>query len=81
MGLFDHKHVGRPEGRVRHGVPGIRAGQGRDGRHGDGVQKAEGRGELPAGGDRRDHDLPPARIPGRAPQAHPHQQHDRTAEP
>ena len=31
-------------------------------------------------GDRRDHHLPPARIPGRTPQAHPHQQHDREIE-
>ena len=27
--------VGGPEGRVRHGVPGIRVGQGRDRRRGD----------------------------------------------
>lgn len=72
--------VRRPEGRVRHGKPGIRAGQGRDGRHGDGVQEAEGRRELPARGRRRDDDLPAGRVPGRAPQAHPHEQHDRTAE-
>lgn len=67
--------VGGPEGRVRHGVPGIRVGQGRDRRRGDGGQEAEGRRQLPAGGDRRDHDLPAARVPGRAPQAHPHEQH------
>lgn len=73
--------VGGPEGRVRHGVPGIRVGQGRDRRRGDGGQEAEGRRQLPAGGDRRDHDLPAARVPGRAPQAHPHEQHDRTAQP
>ena len=29
----------------------------------------------------RDHDLPAARVPGRAPQAHPHERHDRTAQP
>lgn len=27
------------------------------------------------------HDLPAARVPGRAPQAHPHERHDRTAQP
>lgn len=73
--------VGGPEGRVRHGVPRIRVGQGRDRRRGDGDQEAEGRRQLPAGGDRRDHDLPAAGVPGRAPQAHPHEQHDRTAQP
>ncbi len=73
--------VGGPEGRVRHGVPGIRVGQGRDRRRGDGGQEAEGRRQLPAGGDRRDHDLPAGRVPGRALQAHPHEQHDRTAQP
>lgn len=70
----------RPEGDIRHGKPGIRAGQGRDGRHGDGVQEAEGRRELPARGRRRDDDLPTRRVPGRAPQAHPHEQHDRAVE-
>lgn len=35
--------VGGPEGRVRHGVPGIRVGQGRDRRRGDGGQEADGR--------------------------------------
>ena len=69
--------VGGPEGRVRHGVPGIRVGQGRDRRRGDGGQEADGRRQPPAGGDRRDHDLPAARVPGRAPQAHPHERHDR----
>ena len=73
--------VGGPEGRVRHGVPGIRVGQGRDRRRGDGGQEAEVRRQLPAEGDRRDHDLPAAGVPGRAPQAHPHKQHDRTAQP
>lgn len=73
--------VGGPEGRVRHGVPGIRVGQGRDRRRGDGGQEAEVRRQLPAEGDRRDHDLPAAGVPGRAPQAHPHEQHDRTAQP
>ena len=72
--------VRRPQGHIRHGKPGIRPVQGRTGRHGDGIQEAEGRGELPARGDRRDHHLPPARIPGRTPQAHPHQQHDREIE-
>ena len=47
--------VGGPEGRVRHGVPGIRVGQGRDRRRGDGGQEADGRRQPPAGGDRRDH--------------------------
>lgn len=54
-----------PESGIRHGVPGIRVGQGRDRRRGDGVQEAEGRREPPAGGDRRDHDLPAAGAPGR----------------
>ena len=54
--------------------------QGRGSRQGDGRQEAEGRGELPARGRRRDDDLPAGRVPGRAPQAHPHEQHDRTAE-
>lgn len=73
--------VGGPEGRVRHGVPGIRVGRGRDRRRGDGGQEAEGRRQLPAGGDWRDHDLPVAGVPGRAPQAYPYEQHDRTAQP
>ena len=73
--------VGGPEGRVRHGVPGIHGEHGRDRRRGDGGQEAEGRRQLPAGGDRRDRDLPAAGVPGRAPQAHPHEQHDRTAQP
>ena len=72
--------VRRPEGCVRHGKPGIRAGQGLDRRHGDGIQEAEGRRELPARGRRRDHHLPPARIPGRAPQENSHEQHDRAVE-
>lgn len=59
----------------------IRVGQGRDRRRGDGGQEADGRRQPPAGGDRRDHDLPAARVPGRAPQAHPHERHDRTAQP
>ena len=29
---------------------------------------------------RRDDDLPAGRVPGRAPQAHPHEQHDRAVE-
>ena len=71
--------VSRPEGRVRHGIPGIRPRQGRTGRRGDGVQEAEGRRELPARGRRRDDDLFAGRVPRGAPQADPHQQHDRTA--
>lgn len=59
----------------------IRVGQGRDRRRGDGGQEADGRRQPPAGGDRRDHDLSAARVPGRAPQAHPHERHDRTAQP
>lgn len=31
-------------------------------------------------GRRRDDDLPAGRVPGRAPQAHPHEQHDRAVE-
>lgn len=73
--------VGGPEGRVRHGITRIRVGQGRDRLRGDGGQEAEGRRQLPAGGDRRDHDLPAAGVPGRVPQAHPHEQHDRMAQP
>lgn len=73
--------VGGPEGRVRRGVPGIRVGQGRDRRRGDRGREAEGRRQLPAGGDRRDHGLPAAGVPGRAPRAHPHERHDRTAQP
>ena len=73
--------VRRPQGHIRHGIPGIRPGQGRTGRHGDGIQEAQGRRELPARGRRRDDDLPAGRVPGRAPQEDPHEQHDRTAEP
>lgn len=54
--------VRRPEGDIRHGKPGIRAGQGRDGRQGDGRREAEGRGELPAGGNPGDDDLSAARA-------------------
>lgn len=43
-------------------------------------QEAEGRRGLPAGGDRRDDHVPAAGVPGRTPQAHPHEQHDRAAE-
>ena len=43
-------------------------------------QVAAGRRQLPAGGRRRDDDLPAGRVPGRAPQAHPHEQHDRAVE-
>ena len=73
--------VGGPEGRVRHGVPGIRVGQGRTGRHGDGVQEAQGGVQLPQGRHRGDDDLPAARISRGAPQAHPREQYDRTAQP
>ena len=31
--------VRRPQGHIRHGIPGIRPGQGRTGRHGDGIQE------------------------------------------
>lgn len=72
--------VRRPEGGIRHGKPGIRAGQSRTSRRGDEVQEAEGRRQLPAVGRRRDDDLPAGRVPGRAPQAHPHEQHDRAVE-
>ena len=61
--------------------PGNPPRQGRGSRQGDGVQEAEDRGELPAGGDRRDDDLPAARISRGAPQEDPHEQHDRTAQP
>ena len=69
------------QGRVRHGIPGIRPRQGRDGRHGDGIQEAQGGVQLPQGGRRGDDDLPEARVSRGAPQTHPHEQHDRTAEP
>ena len=69
------------QGRVRHGIPGIRPRQGRDGRHGDGRQEAQGGGQLPQGGHRGDDGLPAARVSRGAPQAHPHEQHDRTAQP
>lgn len=49
-------------------------------RRGDGGQEAEGRRELPARGGRRDDHVPVAGVPGRTPQAHPHEQHDRAAE-
>ena len=70
-----------PEGGIRHGVPGIRPGKGGARRRRDGVQEGEGRGELPARGDRRDDHVPAAGVPGWAPQTHPYEQHDRTAEP
>ena len=65
-----------PEGGIRHGVPGLRPGKGGARRRRDGVQEGEGRGELPARGDRRDDHVPAAGVPGRAPQTHPHEQHD-----
>ena len=73
--------VGGPEGDIRHGIPGDGPRQGRTGRHGDGRQEAEGRGRLPAGGDRRDDHVPAAGVPGRAPQEDTHEQYDRTAQP
>ena len=47
-----HTANGRPppSRHIRHGIPGIRPGQGRTGRHGDGIQEAQGRRELPARG-------------------------------
>lgn len=60
-----------PEGVARHGVPGIRPGEGGVRRRRDGVQEAEGRGEPPARGDRRDGHVPAAGVPGRAPRTHP----------
>ncbi len=63
------------------GIPGIRPRQGRDGRRGDGIQEAQGGGQLPQGGHRGDDDLPAAQVFRGAPQAHPREQHDRTAEP
>ena len=42
-------------------------------------KEAQGRRELPARGRRRDDDLPAGRVPGRAPQEDPHEQHDRAA--
>ena len=41
----------------------------------------QGGGQLPQGGHRGDDDLPAARVSRGAPQAHPHEQHDRTAQP
>ena len=72
--------VGDPEDRVRHGVPGIRVGQDRDRRRGDGGQETQDRRQLPQGGRRGDGRLPAGRIPERTPQEDPHEQHDRTAE-
>ena len=73
--------VGGPEGDIRHGIPGIRPGKGGVRRRGDGGQEAEGRRELPARGGRRDDHVPAAGVPGRTPQAHSHEQHDRAIEP
>ena len=73
--------VGGPEGDIRHGIPGIRPGKGGVRRRGDGGQEAEGRRELPARGGRRDDHVLAAGVPGRTPQAHPHEQHDRAIEP
>lgn len=66
---------GGPEGRVRHGITRIRVGQGRDRHRGDGRREAEGGRRLPARGGRRDDHITAAGVPGRSPQAHPHQQH------
>ena len=44
-------------------------------------REAQGGGQLPQGGHRGDDDLPAARVSRGAPQAHPREQHDRTAEP
>ena len=48
---------------------------------GDGGAEARGGRQVPARGHRRGHDLPPARVPRRAPQEDPHERHDRTAQP
>ena len=55
--------VRRPEGRLRPGIARGRPGQGRDRRRGDGIQKTQVGGQLPARGDRRDDDLPAGRVP------------------
>ena len=46
-----------------------------------GGAEARGGRQVPARGHRRGHDLPPARVPRRAPQEDPHERHDRTAQP
>ena len=69
------------QGHIRHGIPGIRVGEGRMRGRADGIHGIEGRGLLPAGGRRRGHDLPARRVSRRAPAADPHEQHDRTIEP
>ena len=43
---------------------------------GDGGAEARGGRQVPARGHRRGHDLPPARVPRRAPQEDLHEQHD-----
>lgn len=43
---------------------------------GDGGAEARGGRQVPVRGHRRGHDLPPARVPRRAPQKDPHEQHD-----
>ena len=74
--------VGRvgAQGRVRHGKPGIRAGEGRKRGRADGRQGPEGRRLMPEGGHGRGHDLPARRVPTGTPASDPHQQHDRTIE-
>ena len=69
------------QGRVRHGIPRRRAGEGRTGRRADGRQGIEGRRLMPAGGHGRGDDLPARRLPRGASASDPHQQHDRTTEP
>ena len=68
--------VRRAQGCVRHGIPGIRVGEGRTGRHGDGIPRPEDRSLLPARGHRQDHDLTARRLPAETPAADPHEQHD-----
>lgn len=72
--------VRRPEGRLHHGIPGIRFGQGRGSRVRDGIQETQDRRQLPRGGHQGDDRLPAGRVPGRAPQEDPHERHDRMTE-
>ena len=69
------------QGHIRHGIPGIRVGEGRMRGRADGIHGIEGRGLMPQGGRRRGDHLPARRLPRRAPAADPHEQHDRTAQP
>ena len=73
--------VRRPEGDIRHGKPGIRAGQSRN----KSPRRWRSRRLRAAANCLREGvgettDLPAGRVPGRAPQAHPHEQHDRAVE-